>query len=659
MSCGTFDPRSPMKTKFISILIALVATLLVPISPASASGAAWSGTVVTIPAGQAYKGTFDCGEIDNTEAYFDNGVIPPGLTYAGTGVMSGTPTTPGTYELIGFHCTYNGGYGGYLPNANLTFIIQPAVTPTPILVAHSLNTQDCSFYLGFVFPSAPDNGTVYLNIDNGSGNSIRAFADATNQLNGGTVYGGTLTVDDLNNSSEIFGLLLDIKGYRGYQCGDSFNFSVGYQAGGAPVAAAAVDSVVVDRPTVAPVPGSYPTQKLIPLNNDACEFRVLASLPSIAQPNSTHITINVPSQGTDQTTFTISDQISSGMMDFTFSPETLSNGSTNQNGIVSENNQVSTAWACGSPLYVSVDYIDLLGNYWSSTGSPLTNVFEVTPTKPATEPVDNEFLITAGPSELGKCNVSVVVSAPDYARPIGIAITETSSTDWIAGVVIQGQESNNGLIQVNLSFRSKAEIFASVDIEEEDKTLVGTPSCSGTYKAVIDSMGGVLAADIFTLTDSLPTCNAGSILDEELEVCAPVERGFYTTELNSITPIACPAGMTTATTASKSVNDCYKPIAQTIASFKAPKALKFGGTTNLAITTNSKALATYKVTGPCTAKVANITTKVKGKKVITKMLKVTAGKKAGNCSVTLSAQAKDKYLAMSKPVKIKVSKTGK
>jgi hypothetical protein len=117
--------------------------------------------------------------------------------------------------------------------------------------------------------------------------------------------------------------------------------------------------------------------------------------------------------------------------------------------------------------------------------------------------------------------------------------------------------------------------------------------------------------------------------------------------------------MTTATTASKSVNDCYKPIAQTIASFKAPKSLKFSGTTNLAITTNSKALATYKVTGPCTAKVANITTKVKGKKVITKMLKVTAGKKAGNCSVTLTAQAKDKYLAMSKPVKIKVSKTGK
>jgi hypothetical protein len=41
------------------------------------------------------------------------------------------------------------------------------------------------------------------------------------------------------------------------------------------------------------------------------------------------------------------------------------------------------------------------------------------------------------------------------------------------------------------------------------------------------------------------------------------------------------------------------------------------------------------------------------------MLKVTAGKKAGNCSVTLTSQAKGKYLAMSKPIKIKVSKTGK
>jgi len=117
--------------------------------------------------------------------------------------------------------------------------------------------------------------------------------------------------------------------------------------------------------------------------------------------------------------------------------------------------------------------------------------------------------------------------------------------------------------------------------------------------------------------------------------------------------------MTTASPASKSINDCYKPLAQSVTGLKAPKALKYGTSTNLAITTNTKALAKYKVTGPCTAKVANVTTKVKGKKVTTKMLKVTASKKSGTCSVTLTSEAKDKYLAMSKPLRIKVSKTGK
>jgi hypothetical protein len=117
--------------------------------------------------------------------------------------------------------------------------------------------------------------------------------------------------------------------------------------------------------------------------------------------------------------------------------------------------------------------------------------------------------------------------------------------------------------------------------------------------------------------------------------------------------------MTTATTASKSVNECYKPIVQSIVGFKAPKALKFNGTTNLALITNTKAVSAFTVTGPCTAKLTNVVTKVKGKKVTTKMLKVTAGKKAGTCSINLSAPTTGKYLGLSKAVKIKVSKNGK
>jgi hypothetical protein len=117
--------------------------------------------------------------------------------------------------------------------------------------------------------------------------------------------------------------------------------------------------------------------------------------------------------------------------------------------------------------------------------------------------------------------------------------------------------------------------------------------------------------------------------------------------------------MTTAATTSKSIEDCYKPIAQVIPGFKAPKALKFKTTSNLALVTNTKALASFTVTGPCTTKLVSITTTVNGQKTTTKMLKVTAGKKAGKCAITLTSPTSGKYLDLKKVVQIKVSKTGK
>lgn len=138
--------------------------------------------------------------------------------------------------------------------------------------------------------------------------------------------------------------------------------------------------------------------------------------------------------------------------------------------------------------------------------------------------------------------------------------------------------------------------------------------------------------------------------------CQIADKGFYVAAEASAIPTACAAGYTTASTGSTTSSSCYKPIVQTIPGFSSPKALKYGASTNLAITTNSKAQTSHKVSGPCTAKVVSIVTKIKGKSVTTKMLKVTADKKTGTCSVTLSSVAKDKYLAMSKTVKVKVTK---
>jgi hypothetical protein len=649
------------KLGLIGALLSLIGATLIPAGPAQAAFAPWLPDPIVYTVGDTVSLDLGCGENDVTNVYYQNGQLPDGLTMSNLGLVTGIPTTPGTFTISGYHCSYNGGwYAGYIPSASVTFQINAVPTPTPILVAHSLNTQDCSFYVGMLFTVLPDDGTVYTEASNQAGTVLRSILSGPFTVN--QMREGAITIEDLNNQANSPGFQGSLTGNVPFQCGDTLSITVGYQFQGAPVATQTVAGIIVDKPSVLPLAGGAPTQKLIPLNNDACEFRVLATLPSAPTPGSTHITINLPGQETNQLTFTISDQTASGLMDFTFSPETLSSGYINLTGIASEDYQVSSAWACGSTIYVNVDYRDLLGNYWSSTWSPQTNVFGVTPTRPSSGPVNTDFSISATQSSVGACSINVTAHVPDgtTSGPMGMGVTELEGTDWISGVYnLEMPITANGILTSTLSFTSKADMSANWVLTDEQRVLPEVRDCTGTFRVVLDTIGGVLAETVVTLGELMPSCNAGSTLDQEQRRCSPVERGFYTTELNSSTAIACPAGMTTATTASKSVNDCYKPIVQSIVGLKAPKALKFKGTVNLPLITNTKALAWFRVTGPCTAKLANIITKVKGKNVTTKMLKVTAGKKAGICLVDLTAPTSGKYLDLKKVVQIKVSKTGK
>lgn len=650
------------KLSFIGALLSLVGATLFPAGAAQAAFAPWLPDPIVYTVGDTVSFDLGCGENDVTNVYYQNGNLPDGLTMNNLGLVTGIPTTTGTFTLSGYHCSYNGGsYAGYFPSASVTFQINPLSTPTPILVAHSLNTEDCSFYVGMLFTVLPDVGTVYIEASNQAGTVLHSVPSG--QFSANQMREGAITIADLNSEANSPNFVGSLTGNEPFRCGDSISITVGYQFGGAPVATQTITGFIVDKPSELPVTGGAPIQKLIPLNNDACEFKVFAALPTAPMPGSTKITISSyhPEGTVDHLTYTIADNVAGGLMDFTFNPTDLSSGpSLPAFWFELQDYQVSTSWACGSTLYVSVEYRDLWDNYFSSMWYPWlqTNGFAVTPTKP--EVIDNpEISITAEQSNVGTCNISVAAHVADTYGLITIGITDTDSNDWITSVVIHTGDSADGVVTVNLSFTSIDAIFANVPIEDENKTLNGTPVCLGTYRALIDSPVGMLASTTFTLGQNMPTCNAGSILDEEQYRCTEVERGFFTTELNSSTPIACPAGMTTATTASKSVNDCYKPIVQSIAAFKAPKALKLKGTTYLAIATNNKTLASYTVGGLCKAKLANVVTKVKGKKVTTKMLKVTAGKKAGICSITLTSPTSGKYLALSKVVQIKVSKSGK
>jgi hypothetical protein len=644
-------------------IISLVCASLSTVTAANAASFPQDGTV-TYTVGDSVTLDLGCREANVESVRFGTGFLPDGLTMDSAGIVTGTPTTIGDYPLSGYNCTYNGGAGiGYL-YWSLVIRINPIVTPEPILAVHNLNTADCSFYLGYAFPEVPDAGSVTFRVENQAGT---VYTDGT--TSGSGIQANLLAefptpIDSLNTWAADPDFTGTLTGSTPFACGDTISFTIGYQWRGAPVATKTVSGVVVDKPAEAPKAGSAPIQKLINLNNADCQFRILATLPTTPLPGSTKITINSYHDNgpADQLTFTISDQVAAGVLDFTFDPTQLSSGPIGVAGIASEDYQVSTSWECGSPLNVSVEYRDLLNNYWSSTSAPQlqTDGFSVTPTKPETvTPPNSDYSISAGQASVGTCSISVIASLPDEARPIALAITNLENNDWITAVILYDAVSNNGVISANLSFSSKDDIYASFTLTDDNKVFEEETECEGTYRAVIDSPGGILASTLFTLGKAMPTCNAGSTLDQEERSCTPVERGYYTTELNSSTPIACPAGMTTATTASKSVNDCYKPIVQSIVGFKAPKALKFNGTTNLALITNTKAVSAFTVTGPCTAKLANVVTKVKGKKVTTKMLKVTAGKKAGTCSINLTSPTTGKYLELSKAVKIKVSKTGK
>jgi cytochrome b involved in lipid metabolism len=178
-----------------------------------------------------------------------------------------------------------------------------------------------------------------------------------------------------------------------------------------------------------------------------------------------------------------------------------------------------------------------------------------------------------------------------------------------------------------------------------------TPAPKGYFVSATSAAAGVTSAT---------ACPAGKFTSGTGSTeCQVAPKGFFVPSTASSSATACPTGFTTLASASTLASDCYKPIIQTIPGFSAPKALKYKEVAYLPITTNTSANATAKATGPCTAQAVNVVTTVKGKKVTTRKLKITASTKAGTCKITLTSPAKDKYLGMTKTVQIKVSRTGK
>lgn len=177
-----------------------------------------------------------------------------------------------------------------------------------------------------------------------------------------------------------------------------------------------------------------------------------------------------------------------------------------------------------------------------------------------------------------------------------------------------------------------------------------TPAPKGSFVSATSAASGVTSAT---------ACPAGKFSSETGSIeCQVAPKGFFVSASASSSATQCSAGFTTLASASTLASDCYKPIAQTIPGFIAPKALKYKGTGNLPITTNSQAIAGFKFSGPCTAKVTTVITKKNGQNVSNKVLKLTATTLSGTCKLTLTSPASGKFLGMTKSLQIKVSQKG-
>lgn len=138
--------------------------------------------------------------------------------------------------------------------------------------------------------------------------------------------------------------------------------------------------------------------------------------------------------------------------------------------------------------------------------------------------------------------------------------------------------------------------------------------------------------------------------------CIPAPVGTYVDTEAASASTACPAGYTTRLAGARSIHECYKPKFQTAKAIRFPAKLKSGGKIETAARTDAGLPLDVAVTGPCSVTTKNIKVKVNGVKVTQPRYVFTAGKKAGNCKVTLTSAGDSTYKAFTKVRTIKITK---
>jgi hypothetical protein len=625
---------------FAALLLTFAGVVAVE-SPASAQWNDFNGTTQHIVTGESVSWDWNlCGD-GATDNWFTEGALPPGLSLAPSGALTGIATAPGTYYVGNFHCSlFIPGYG-QLNNAGsnsggITIVVTQNPSPTPVVNIESKVNAACEFHIWGQVPTTPNADSVKLTLSNGTSSGEYQLSNLT----AATTFNITASLQDLtsmyNNSAVV-----SVNQTPALTCGDMITATLAYSNGFNGIATASSNALISlpEPPTIVSVTN---------LNDALCDIRVVGTLPSVPDASSVQLSFT---DGTDTLVATLTSNKAGQLINLTIPTKPFSILDLPDVAAVSSTNEYQPA--CGHAVSVTLSF----QHAGTTTVSRATSY--VTPTQGIVGSPVVSLTVVGGPT----CLVAVTAYIPMASIDTSLFVGDFAG-NGLSGLHLANYPTDRPftvLVPMNAINTTSSPYVTGSSVEIDPYTCGGAVSALislGTIEASLANLNALVHSESTTPQTTSLSCGLGT-LKAISGVCAPAVRGFYVNVLDAAIASACPVGYTTAGIGSTSVNDCYKVLAQTVKSLKAPKAIKFKAVIALPIVTTAAVGAQVIASGPCTATTVAAGGKVGGKKVKVATLAVTAGTVAGNCVLSYSSPEVQHYGNYSQTLTIKVNKKGK
>lgn len=563
--------------------------------------------------GDAIDFDFTCQPSDGSEQVGNSAspivTAPPGTSYdTNNNHLTGTLTTPGTFDLGDIRCFHNGEdtslnwYNHYAGS----IIVKPATTPVPTLLVHDLKTASCDVLITAVLPATPESGSVKLAITEETVISLRDVSQ-------GELISIQISLLNISQSALISPFVTGMTGV-GDHCGKENSYTLSYSYLGAPIAYSekilTVDVTTPSGPVV-----SNPAANVVVSE----VFEAACTIDIHAKPNF------VPTDG---------------LLHFLFFE--FAEGDAGPKSSFAVDVIINAEWSSGTDFRLNI--LDIPG---SLEGHPAIEYYEDAEIENCQ---DVQWMIAAsapGQQESMMINSSSDTNSWGIAKPICPAGT------YGAIVEEEGKFSRNCLPAPAGFYVAEENVLAqpSACRNGSFSDLAGATECT-------PAPAGSFVKDAGSRTSTF--CPLGTYSPEPGAVdCIPAARGFYVDTMGATSAKKCSAGQSTALEGARSKYECYTQKTQTVKTLKLPSVLKVGAKLDtIGVADTGIALKAY-TTGSCTVKATTKTVKIKGKSVKQPRWVITAGKTAGTCKVEFTNAGDVTYKPFNLKKTIKVTKTGK